>query len=357
MENNCRMFKPVEVYNYSSKEEFINFVKDNRKPLILRGLNIGTCRSKWSVSYLVESIKDLKVSIHASPTGQMSFIKKNFSYVKLPFDEFLYRASGEMKSHDDQKYKPILCENEVLYFRSISFDRRGREIADLSKHFPEIANDFNIPDLFNHDDFFSSVFRIASPGVQVWTHYDIMDNVLVQICGTKKVVLFSPRDADYLYMNGDKSEVLDIENPDITKYPLFLKASQYEGTLLPGDALFIPALWFHNTISKTFSISVNVFWKNLPHEIYDKSDVYGNKDLIPAVQAFSNIKKAIELLNTLPSDYKHFYISRCIGNLKKALEDTSSGSKTDEKAAPRNDAEVVQENLRRVNIENYNPDS
>ncbi len=28
---------------------------------------------------------------------------------------------------------------------------------------------------------FSSVFRVATPGLQLWTHYDVMDNVLIQV--------------------------------------------------------------------------------------------------------------------------------------------------------------------------------
>ena len=39
---------------------------------------------------------------------------------------------------------------------------------------------------------------------------------------------------------GDKSEVLDIDNPDPEKFPEFYKATRYEGQLEPGDILFIP---------------------------------------------------------------------------------------------------------------------
>ena len=39
---------------------------------------------------------------------------------------------------------------------------------------------------------------------------------------------------------GDKFEVLDVEDPDKEKYPLFTKADRYEVELQPGDILFIP---------------------------------------------------------------------------------------------------------------------
>ena len=72
----------------------------------------------------------------------------------------------------------------------------------------------------------------------------IMDNILIQVIGIKKVVLFNPTDVEFMYMNGDKSEVIDVDNPDLLKYPLFKKARRYECEMHPGDILFIPGLCF-----------------------------------------------------------------------------------------------------------------
>ena len=48
----------------------------------------------------------------------------------------------------------------------------------------------------------------------------------------------------FLYINslflGDKSEVLDIDNPDLTRFPKFANVQRYEGMLSSGDILFIP---------------------------------------------------------------------------------------------------------------------
>ena len=80
------------------------------------------------------------------------------------------------------------------------------------------------------------------------------------------MVLFSPRDATKLYLNGDKSEVLDIDNPDLKKYPKFVDAVQYECFMEPGDVLFIPALWFHHVISLHAGERFRVWrGKNLSH--------------------------------------------------------------------------------------------
>lgn len=46
-------------------------------------------------------------------------------------------------------------------------------MADIAVQFPSLAADIQIPDFFEPSKFFSSVFRIASKGVQLWTHYDV----------------------------------------------------------------------------------------------------------------------------------------------------------------------------------------
>jgi len=159
---------------------------------------------------------------------------------------------------------------------------RGKDVSDIAVHFPALAADLKVPKVFPKEAFFSSVFRITSPNLQLWTHYDTCDNILIQIRGRKRIVFYPPTEALNLYLDGDKSEIVDIDSPDFTRYPKFKDVEQFEVILEEGDIVFIPALWFHNITALDFSISVNVFWKNLVGELYDKKDPYGNKDLIPA---------------------------------------------------------------------------
>lgn len=45
--------------------------------------------------------------------------------------------------------------------------------------------------------------------------------------------------------SGDKSEVLDVDSPDLEQFPQFVKAKRYECVLEPGDLLFIPGRCLH----------------------------------------------------------------------------------------------------------------
>ncbi|XP_041433025.1 tRNA wybutosine-synthesizing protein 5 isoform X3 [Xenopus laevis] len=276
-----------------------------RKPVVLKGLHLGDCSTKWTVDYMSKTGGSKEVKIHVSEVPQMDFIRKNFLYRTLPFDTFVKRAAKEKHTEF------FISENEKYYLRSLGEDPR-KDIADISKQFPQLATDIHVPEFFEKDQFFSSVFRISSPGLQLWTHYDVMDNLLIQVTGKKRVVLYSPRDAPYLYLSGDKSEVLDVDNPDLVKYPLFSHARRYECYLEAGDVLFIPALWFHNTVADGFGVGVNVFWKDLPSECYDKTDTYGNKDPCAASRAMQILDRALKTLEELPEEYKDFYARRMV---------------------------------------------
>lgn len=264
-----------------------------------------------------EKLADYSVKVHRSKDSNLDFINKNFEYANYRFDEFLKE-----------------CESgpNCLYLRSIGNDKRGRDVSDIKKHFPTIADDLIFPEFVDFcqdtscDDcdkrhLFSSVFRISSKDILIWMHYDVMDNILLQVKGSKTVTLFPPNDAPYLYLNGDKSEIIDINQSDVLKkYPLLQNATKYECILNESDALFIPAMWFHTTKALEFSIGVNFFWKtaNLL-DLYNKTDVYANKDLVPASDAYSNIDKALKHLSKLPVKYKNFYISMIISRLAREL--------------------------------------
>ncbi|OUC45318.1 hypothetical protein D917_08513 [Trichinella nativa] len=77
-----------------------------------------------------------------------------------------------------------------------------------------------------------------------------MDNILLQIVGRKRVVLFDPSQIPYLYLEGDKSKVIDIDDLESTEFPQFQRAVRNEGMLYPGDVLYIPvAIYCGNTLS------------------------------------------------------------------------------------------------------------
>ncbi|WAR09939.1 TYW5-like protein [Mya arenaria] len=297
-ETSQRSHENIDVV-YNVTEDTFGDIYAERQPVVLRGLELGPCMERWTVDYLAENGGEKEVKIHVSQTPQMDFINKNFMYrsdssdlstKSLPFCDLVKRASQDFQA------EYFAEETEKYYLRALGDDPR-KDKADIKTQFPALAEDITIPPFFSEEKFFSSVFRIASPGLQLWTHYDVS---AVNIRG----------------LVGDKSEVLDIDNVDEEKYPLFKKAERFEVFLEPGDVLFIPALWFHNVISLDFGVAVNVFWKHLDDQMYDNKDTYGNKDPLPAGRAFQIADRAIKALEELPEEYRDFYARRLINRIE-----------------------------------------
>jgi hypothetical protein len=101
-------------------------------------------------------------------------------------------------------------------------------------------------------------------------HYDIHDNLACVVAGQRKFTLFPPEQINNLYPGptlnspaGVPVSMVDIKDPDFKRFPKYKDAlkSGFEGTLEPGDAIFIPALWWHGVESlATFNILVNYWW-------------------------------------------------------------------------------------------------
>jgi len=147
----------------------------------------------------------------------------------------------------------------------------------------------------------------------------------------KRVVLFPPNEINHLYVEGSSSRVIDIDSVEqphfkddnSTERNLFPKFSRikqrFECVLNPGEVLIIPALWFHNVLSLEASISVNIFWKHLNDEFYEKKDLYGNKDIFPAQLAMKEADKLCQTLASIPPYYREFYIKKITAHWKSTL--------------------------------------
>lgn len=145
-----------------------------------------------------------------------------------------------------------------------------------------------------------------------------MANVLCQIRGERRLILFPPSDVQHLQVPaGASSSTVDIfQNLDgsVTTPPA---TSPQEAVLKPGDILFIPPLWLH-TASPTgqVSVAVNVFFRNLSAGYAAGRDVYGNRDLQAYEKGRQDVQKIARSFQGLPPDMARFYLLRLAQELK-----------------------------------------
>lgn len=87
-------------------------------------------------------------------------------------------------------------------------------------------------------------------GVKTPVHFDERENFFCQVRGHKRVCLYPPADYDrmYPYPYGhqcDRQSMINIDNPNFEYFPEFRKSRCLTYVVGPGDALFIPAYWWH----------------------------------------------------------------------------------------------------------------
>ncbi|BES87860.1 Cupin superfamily protein [Nesidiocoris tenuis] len=96
-------------------------------------------------------------------------------------------------------------------------------------------------------------------------HHDPKYNLLCQVIGKKRVLLYSPDDSEYLHPHMEtvlnNTAQVDPLNPDYEKFPTFKKAVTHYCQLGPGEILFIPPKWWHHVESLDVSFSVSFWWK------------------------------------------------------------------------------------------------
>ncbi|EGF91106.1 pass1 domain protein [Asticcacaulis biprosthecium C19] len=112
--------------------------------------------------------------------------------------------------------------------------------------------------------------------ITVGPHNDIPDNIACVVAGRRRFRLFPPDQYGNLYVGpleltpaGRPASLVDVRAPDLERFPRYaeaLAASQV-AELEPGDALFIPSMWWHSVESLTpFNALVNYWWPASPKD-------------------------------------------------------------------------------------------
>jgi hypothetical protein len=106
---------------------------------------------------------------------------------------------------------------------------------------------------------------------RIAAHYDVACNIACVVSGRRRFTLFPPDQIGNLYigpldfnMAGQPASMVDFANPDFEKHPKFRDAlaAAHIIDLEPGDALFIPALWWHHVEADgPFNLLVNYWWQ------------------------------------------------------------------------------------------------
>ncbi|HET9448263.1 MAG TPA: cupin-like domain-containing protein [Steroidobacteraceae bacterium] len=125
-------------------------------------------------------------------------------------------------------------------------------------------------------------FGNRQPLVSIWlgnrtriaAHHDLPDNIACVVAGRRRFTLFPPEQLQNLYIGpldftpaGQAISLVDFARPDFAKFPKFAEALRHAqvAELYPGDAIFIPSMWWHHIESlEALNVLVNYWWRQSP---------------------------------------------------------------------------------------------
>jgi hypothetical protein len=104
----------------------------------------------------------------------------------------------------------------------------------------------------------------------VGPHNDAPENIACVVAGRRRFRLFPPEAIADLYVGplehnpaGRPVSFVSVTAPDLEKYPRYARAlaASREAILEPGDAIYIPSLWWHSVESLApFNLLANYWW-------------------------------------------------------------------------------------------------
>ncbi len=264
-------------------------LKNARTPFVIRGLvahwplvEAGRQSPRASRAYLLERARNVPFAVSIGPPGhdgRMFYdpeMAMNFQAARGKLADIF----GSIDANEDRTDPPS------MYLASI----------DVPGHFEDVDQE-NTLDLGAREPIAS--LWIGTP-TRIAAHNDFPDNLACCVAGRRRFTLFPPAQFRNLYLGpidntpaGRAVSMVDFHDPDFAVHPQFAEALRHAqvAELEPGDALFIPSMWWHHVEGLSpFNILLNYWWRDTPRFLGQPQDALNHailsiRDLPPEDRA------------------------------------------------------------------------
>ena len=261
----------VEEQTLSAPEDLDALLRSADGPFVLRGLlddwplvAAGRRSAKEARQYLLERSRDVPfvVSVAAPESGGRLFyddaMAMNFRTVQAKLPDIF----GQIDKEEGQE------DARPIYLASI----------DLHRFFDGVHEDNHVE--LGDRSCLASIWM--GTRTRIAAHNDFPSNLACVAAGRRRFTLFPPEQFRNLYLGpvdntpaGRAISMVDLQAPDFERYPRFRQAIENAlvAELGPGDALYIPSLWWHAVEAlDPFNLLVNYWWRETPRWLGQPQD-------------------------------------------------------------------------------------
>lgn len=229
----------VEKHLAVPREEFIERYVRGCRPVVLTGMTSDwPAMRRWSPKDLKSRFGHLDVEVQVERQADPNYEENKLNHRKtLRLADFVDQVLAGGASNDYY----LTANNEVL---------RRPEFAPL------LADIGSMPDYCNRAELpRSSSFWFGPAGTVTPLHHDTLMLFHTQVVGRKRWRFISPLETPHLYNYNNVFSPIDIDRPDLVRYPNFREVKVLEVIVEPGETVFLPLGWWHQVTALDVSLS------------------------------------------------------------------------------------------------------
>lgn len=222
-----------------SADEFVTRYVRGCRPVVLTDLaRDWPAMQRWSPQDLKSRFGHLEVEIQAERSADPQYEQNKLNLRRgARLSDFVDRVLAGGPTNDYY----MTANNEVL--RRPEFAPLLADIGSL----PPYCDAAQLPRL--------SSFWFGPAGTVTPLHHDTLMLLHTQIVGRKRWRFVSPLETAKLYNHNGVFSPIDVDKPDLARYPLFAQARVLEVIAEPGETVFLPLAWWHQVTSLDVSLS------------------------------------------------------------------------------------------------------
>jgi hypothetical protein len=243
-------YEQVEKRSGVSRDEFIERYAIGSRPVVLTDVaRDWPAMQRWSPRDLKERFGHLEVEIQAERNADPKFEQNKLAHRRIvKVGDFVDRVLAGGATNDYY----LTANNEIL---------RRPEFAPL------LDDIGSLPDFCRRADLpRSASFWFGPAGTNTPLHHDTLMLLHTQVVGRKRWRFISPLDTHRLYNYYGVFSPIDIDRPDLARYPLFREVKVLDVVVEPGETIFLPLAWWHQVSGLDVSLSLSYTNLDLPNE-------------------------------------------------------------------------------------------